>query len=104
MSASLGRGLGFWSKEGSVAGHALLLAPSLGCLELFLGPKVLTLGDQLDMVRAGGLGRDLLARQVIAWVYLMFVLCLRNFPPIFPRAGTKTLFGFFPARHTVGVQ
>lgn len=63
VSASLGCGLGSWSKEGFVAGYELMLAPSLGCLECFLGPKVLTLGD---MVRAGGLARDPLARQVLS--------------------------------------
>lgn len=49
-----------------------------------MGPEVLTLCGQQDLIRAGGLGRDPLAWQVLAWVYLVsvvFILCVRDFPP-----------------------
>lgn len=58
------------------------------------------------MVRTGGLGREPLARQVLAWVYVvsvMFILCVRDYPLIFLRAGIKTRLRYLPVRHIVGV-
>lgn len=103
MSSSLCCGLAFSSEEGQVVGSAAADFFLRG-FGVFPGPR--TLGGQRAMVRTGGLGGDPLARQVLAWVFVvsvMFILCVRDFPWIFLRIGIKILLGCFPVRHTVGV-